>query len=77
VMSIIPTAQMFLQRKDPDWITWLPIAGQYSLLARALRGEALPMLALVQSFAVPALLTILSLLLVSRLLSRESVLAGR
>jgi sodium transport system permease protein len=77
VMSIVPTAQMFLQRKDPDWITWLPIAGQYSLLARALRGEALPTLAFVQSFAVPALLTILALLLVARLLSRESVLAGR
>jgi hypothetical protein len=68
---------MFLQRKDPDWITWLPIAGQYSLLARALRGEPLPLLPLMQSCVVPALLTIAALLLVARLLARESVLAGR
>ena len=77
VMSIVPTAQMFLQRKDPDWITWLPVAGQYALLARALRGEALPPLELLQSYAVPLLLAAAALLLVARLLSRESVLAGR
>jgi sodium transport system permease protein len=77
VVSIIPTAQMFMQRKDPDWITWLPVAGQYALLARALRGEALPPLELLQSYAVPLLLAAAALLLVARLLSRESVLAGR
>jgi sodium transport system permease protein len=77
VLSIIPTVQLFLQRKDPDWITWLPVAGQYSLLARALRGEALPWPALLQSYAVPLLLAAVALLLVARLLSRESVLAGR
>jgi len=76
-LSIIPTVQLFLQRKDPDWITWLPVAGQYSLLARALRGEALPWPALLQSYTVPLLLAAAALLLVARLLSRESVLAGR
>ena len=76
-LSIIPTVQLFLQRKDPDWITWLPVAGQYSLLARALRGEALPWPALLQSYMVPLLLAAAALLLVARLLSRESVLAGR
>jgi hypothetical protein len=68
---------MFMQRKDPDWITWLPVAGQYALLARVLRGEALPPLELLQSYAVPLLLAAAALLLVARLLSRESVLAGR
>ena len=77
VVSVIPIAQMFLQRKEPAWLMWVPISGQYALLSRALRGEALPPLELVQSYAVPGLLTLAALLAVARLFSRESVLAGR
>jgi len=53
------------------------VSGQYSLLSRALRGEALPWLDLLQSCVLPAVLALLALALVARLLSRESVLAGR
>jgi len=77
VVSVIPIAQMFLQRKEPAWLMWVPISGQYALLSRALRGEALPPLELVQSYAVPGLLTLAALVAVARLFSRESVLAGR
>lgn len=77
VVSLIPIVQMFLQRKEPGWLTWLPISGQYALLSRALRGEALPAAELLQSYLVPAALTVLALLAVARLFSRESVLAGR
>jgi sodium transport system permease protein len=76
-ISILPVVQMFMQRKEPDWLAWVPVSSQYALLARALRGEALPAAALAQSYVVPALLTIAALLLVARLLSRESVLAGK
>jgi len=77
VVSLIPIVQMFLQKKEPAWLTWVPISGQYALLSRALRGEALPFVDLLQSFAVPGLLTLGALLAVARLFSRESVLAGR
>jgi sodium transport system permease protein len=77
VVSLIPVAQMFLQRKEPAWLTWIPVSGQYALLSRALRGEALPVAELLQSYAAPGLLTLAALLAVARLLSRESVLAGR
>jgi sodium transport system permease protein len=77
VVSILPIAQMFLQRKEPAWLLWIPISGQYALLSRALRGEALPPVELLQSYAVPALLTAASLLAVARLFSRESALAGK
>jgi len=76
-ISIVPIVQMFLQRKEPGWLAWVPVSSQYALLTRALRGEGLPALELAQSYAVPALLTIGALLLVARLLSRESVLAGK
>jgi sodium transport system permease protein len=76
-ISLIPIVQMFLQRKEPAWLTWIPISGQYALLSRALRGEALPALELAQSYVVPALLTTVALVAVARLFSRESILAGK
>jgi len=76
-ISIVPILQMFLQRKEPGWLAWVPVSSQYALLTRALRGEALPALELAQSYAAPALLALGALLLVARLLSRESVLAGK
>ncbi|MEP6657471.1 MAG: ABC transporter permease subunit, partial [Betaproteobacteria bacterium] len=77
VVSIIPVVQLLLQAREPAWLAWVPISGQYALLGRALRGDVLPMTALAQSYVAPALLTVLALAAVARLLSREAVLAGR
>jgi len=76
-VAIIPFLPMFLQRKDPPWLTWIPVSGQYSLLSRALRGEALPWLDLLQSCVMPLALVAIALTLVARLLARESTLAGK
>jgi sodium transport system permease protein len=77
IVSMLPVVQIFLQRREPDWLTLVPVSGQYALLSRALRGEALPALELAQSYAVPTLLVLVALLAMARLLSRESVLAGK
>jgi sodium transport system permease protein len=77
VVSLLPVVQLFLQRKDPDWIALVPVSGQYSLLNVALRGETLPLAQLAVSYAVALALTALFLTGVARLLSRESLLAGR
>ena len=76
-ISLIPIVQMFLQRKEPAWLAWIPISGQYALLSRALRGEALPALELAQSYVVALVLTAGALVAVARLFSRESILAGK
>jgi sodium transport system permease protein len=76
-ISLIPIVQMFLQRKEPAWLAWVPVSGQYALLSRALRGEALPLAELAQSYVVPLGLTAVALVAVARLFSRESILAGR
>jgi sodium transport system permease protein len=76
-VSLLPIVQMFLQKKEPAWLTWVPVSGQYALLSRALRGEALPWIELLQSCVVPGLLTLAALMAVARLFSRESVLAGK
>jgi sodium transport system permease protein len=77
VASVLPMLPMFLQHKEPAWLPLVPISGHNALLGRALRGEALPIPDLAMAYAVPMALTIVALLLVARLLSRESVLAGK
>lgn len=77
VVAIVPFFQLFLQRREPDWIALVPISGQYSLLNRALRGEAVPTAELMLSWVVPLVLIGLALLAVARLWSRESILAGK
>jgi sodium transport system permease protein len=77
IVSVVPAAQMFLQRKEPEWLVLVPVSGQYSLLRLALRGEAIPTLQLVLSYAIPALLVVIALNAVARLLSRESILVGK
>jgi len=77
VVSIIPVVQLVQQKKDPDWLVWIPVSGQFSLLGQVLRGEGVPLAQLAASYAVPMALAVGVLLLVTRLLSRESILAGK
>jgi len=77
VVAVVPFFQLFLQRREPDWIALVPISGQYSLLNRALRGEAAPMQELMLSWIVPLILIVLALVAVARLWSRESILTGK
>jgi sodium transport system permease protein len=77
VVSLVPAVQLFLQQKEPAWLVFVPISGQYMLLRQALRGEAISIDNLAASYVVPALLICLALFAVSRLLSRESILAGK
>jgi sodium transport system permease protein len=77
VLSILPAMQLFLQQKEPEWLLLVPISGQYTLLRQALRGEAVPLAQLALSYLVPAILIGLALFAVSRLLAKESVLAGK
>jgi sodium transport system permease protein len=77
LVSIIPVVQLVQQKKDPDWLVWIPVSGQFSLLGQVLRGEGVPLAQLAASYAVPLALAAGVLLLVTRLLSRESILAGK
>ncbi len=77
VVSVIPVVQLVQQKKDPDWIAWVPISGQFSLMGQVLRGESIPLTQLAMSYAVPFALAVGVLLLVTRMLSRESILAGK
>jgi len=77
VVGIVPAATLFLQWREPVWVTAIPVVGQFSLMRTALRGEALPALQLALSYAAPLVLTVLALAAATRLLARESILGGR
>ena len=77
LVSMLPVVQLFLQKKEPPWLLWIPISGQYALLSRSLRGDAIPALDWLQSAIAPLALTALLLVAVARLLSHETVLAAR
>jgi sodium transport system permease protein len=77
VVSMVPVVQLFLQQKEPWWLVLVPVSGQYALLKLALRGEAIPLTQLALSYVVPAAIIAIALGAVSRLLARESILAGK
>jgi sodium transport system permease protein len=77
VVALIPMVQLFMQRREPDWIAIVPVSGQYALLNRALRGEGLPAGPLAMSGFVPVPMNAIALAAVARLWSRESILAGK
>ncbi len=77
VMSLVPVAQMFLQRKEPDWLIYVPVSAQYVLLNHVLRGDTLAVADIAKAAIVPAILAALALWAFSRTWSREAVLAGK
>jgi sodium transport system permease protein len=77
IVSMLPVIQLFAQKKEPAWLLWTPVSAQYTLLTRALRGDAIPLLDGLQAAAVPVALTMIALFAVARLLGRETALAQR
>ena len=77
VFTMLPFVQLMAQKQEPPWLLWAPISAQYTLLSRALRGDAIPAVDWLQSALTPALLTVVALVAVARLLSRETVLGAR
>jgi len=77
LFTMLPFIQLMTQKREPSWLLWAPISAQYTLLSRALRGDAIPAIDWLQSAITPALLTVIALLAVARLLGRETMLGAR
>jgi sodium transport system permease protein len=77
LFTMLPFIQLMVQKREPSWLLWAPISAQYTLLSRALRGDAIPAIDWLQSAITPALLTVIALLAVARLLGRETMLGAR
>ena len=77
LFTMLPFLQLVAQKREPPWLLWAPISAQYTLLSRALRGDAIPAMDWLQSALAPALLAVFALVAVARLLGRETVLGAR
>jgi sodium transport system permease protein len=77
LFTMLPFVQLMAQKREPAWLLWTPISAQYTLLSRALRGDAISAIDWLQSAGAPALLTIIALVAVARLLGRETMLGAR
>ncbi len=77
LFTMLPFVQLVAQKREPPWLLWAPISAQYTLLSRALRGDAIPAMDWLQSALAPTLLTVLALVAVARLLARETILGAR
>jgi len=77
LFTMLPFVQLMAQKREPPWLLWTPISAQYTLLSRALRGDAITAVDWLQSALTPALLTVIALVAVARLLGRETMLGSR
>jgi sodium transport system permease protein len=77
LVTLVPAVQLFLQQREPPWLVLVPVSGQYMLLKQALRGEPVPLETLLVSCVLPLAIACIALFGVARLLSRESILAGK
>ncbi|MDR1529656.1 MAG: ABC transporter permease [Burkholderiales bacterium] len=72
LFSLLPITQMFLQQREPDWIVAIPIAGHYTMLSRALRGDILVSWDIVLTYTVPFVLLLFILFACARRIDQET-----
>ena len=77
LVGLLPLMSFFRQTKAPWWDTWVPVNGQYAVLSKVLRSEAIPLTDWAAMWAVPALVCGLALHVFAQRLGDEEMLAGR
>jgi sodium transport system permease protein len=76
-VSLVPAIAMFAQLKDATWQLFVPMLGQLMVLTRILRGEAVPTMYIIVPLLVCAVITVLSVFMMSRLVQQEKIIFGR
>ena len=76
-VSFVPIIAMFAQLKDATWQLFVPMLGQMMVLTRILRGEHLEAIHFLIPLGVCAMITIFSIVMLSRLMGQEKIFFGR
>ena len=76
-LSLVPVVAMFGQFKDAVWQLFVPMLGQLMVLTRILRGEPVQAIHFLLPLGICVLIAIVSIVLLTRLLQRESIIFGR
>lgn len=77
LVGLLPLISWLRQTKAPWWDVWVPVNGQFAVLSKVLRAEAILPLEWVAMWVVPALLCVVALVAFARRLGDEKMLAGR
>ena len=76
-VSFVPIIAMFAQLKDATWQLFVPMLGQMMVLTRILRGEHLEAIHFLIPLGVCAIITIFSIVMLTRLMGQEKIIFGR
>lgn len=77
VVSMVPAIGMLLQVKDATWQLFVPMLGQLMVITRILRGETLTTIHFLLPFLVNATLSLVAVLVIAKLLTKEKIIFGR
>ena len=77
VVSMLPAIGMLAQFKDATWQLFVPMMGQLMVITRILRGEAVEAVHYLLPFAINATLSLVAVILISKLLTKEKIIFGR
>ncbi len=77
LVGLLPLISWLRQTKAPWWDVWVPVNGQFAVLAKVLRAETIHPVEWAAMWAVPALICLVALVAFARRLGDEKMLAGR
>ena len=77
IVSMAPAISMLAQFKDATWQLFVPMLGQLMVITRILRGETVTALHYLLPFAINMAISVVAVLLISRLLTKEKIIFGR
>ena len=76
-VSMAPAIGMLGQFKDATWQLFVPMLGQLMVITRILRGETVTALHYMLPFAINTIISLVAVILISTLLTREKIIFGR
>ncbi len=77
LVGMLPLISFIRQTQPPWWDVWVPVNGQYAVLSKVLRSEHIPPLDWVAMWVIPIVGVVIALMIFSRRLGNEKLLAGR
>jgi sodium transport system permease protein len=77
LVGMLPLISFIRQTQPPWWDVWVPVNGQYAVLSKVLRSEHIPPLDWVAMWVIPIVGVVIALVIFSKRLGNEKLLAGR
>ncbi len=76
-VSMAPFIGMVAEFKDATWQLFVPMLGQLMVITRILRGESVTIIHYLVPFVINATISLIAVLLISKLLTNEKIIFGR